>query len=85
MEYSQAIADLICEALAEGHSLRSICKSDDFPSKANVFRWLSSNKDFADQYAHAREAQADALFDEILEIILLACPSHLYYFTKERF
>lgn len=68
MEFNQERADLICEALAEGHSLREICKADDMPSKANVFRWLSSNKEFADQYTRAREAQADSLFDDILAI-----------------
>jgi hypothetical protein len=34
-----------------------------------VFRWLAENLEgFRDQYARAREAQADAIFDEILEI-----------------
>ena len=33
-----------------------------------VFRWLSEFSRFRDRYARAREAQADALFDEILEI-----------------
>lgn len=67
-DYSQEIADLICEALAEGWSLRSICKGDDFPNKGTVFRWLATNKAFSDQYARAREAQADCLFDDILAI-----------------
>lgn len=40
------------------------------PSKASVFRWLASEnlKSFRDQYARAREAQADAMADEILQI-----------------
>ena len=38
------------------------------PNKATVFRWLASNDAFRDQYARAREAQADAIFDEILHI-----------------
>jgi uncharacterized transporter YbjL len=33
-----------------------------------VFRWLESNETFREQYARAREAQADTLADEILEI-----------------
>jgi hypothetical protein len=33
-----------------------------------VFRWLESNDAFREQYARAREAQADTLADEILEI-----------------
>ncbi|MDH0114064.1 terminase small subunit protein [Rhizobium pusense] len=66
--YSVEVADTICERLAEGKSLNSICASDDMPHKATVFRWLSSHDEFRDQYARAREAQADVLFDEILDI-----------------
>lgn len=38
------------------------------PDKATVFRWLVANEPFRDQYTLAREAQADTLFDEMLEI-----------------
>jgi len=38
------------------------------PNRATVFRWLGANVEFCDQYARARESQADALFDEILGI-----------------
>jgi len=33
-----------------------------------VYRWLDENADFRDQYARAREEQADKLFREIIEI-----------------
>jgi hypothetical protein len=39
--YSVKVADTICERLAEGKSLNSICASDDMPHKATVFRWIS--------------------------------------------
>ena len=67
-EYSHAVADAICEELANGRSLRAICVDDGMPSKSTVFRWLAANMEFRDQYARAREAQADALADEILDI-----------------
>lgn len=38
------------------------------PSQSMVFRWLSTNAEFREQYAYAREAQADALFNEALDI-----------------
>ena len=38
------------------------------PDKATVLRWLSQDTVFRDQYARAREDQADALFEEVLEI-----------------
>lgn len=67
-EFSQELFDTICERIAEGESLRDICKNADMPNKATVFRWLASNPALSDQYARARESQADALFDDILEI-----------------
>ena len=60
-----------------GESLRAICKPDDMPTRSTVFRWLAKadQKDadpdmiaFRDQYARAREEQADAIFDECLQI-----------------
>ncbi len=68
--FTQETADAICEALADGKSLRSICAADDMPHTSTVCRWLADEKNsaFREQYARAREAQADAIFDEILDI-----------------
>lgn len=65
---SPEIKDKICEQLASGRSLRSILDDDGMPASSAVFRELSLDKLFQEQYARAREAQADALFDEIQEI-----------------
>lgn len=67
-EFTEEMADLICERLAEGESLRAICRDDAMPSAVTVFKWLSQNADFAKRYAHAREMQAEAMADQILEI-----------------
>lgn len=67
-EFTQAMGDAICERLSDGESLRSICDGEDMPNKATVFRWLAANEAFRDQYAVAREAQADAMFDDMLDI-----------------
>jgi hypothetical protein len=68
--FTQDIADTICTRLAEGESLRTICKSDDMPDKATVMRWLADpeKKEFCDQYARAREAQADFYAESVIEI-----------------
>lgn len=68
--FTQKIADAICEGIAEGRSLRDICSDEGMPNKATVFRWLADDAYvlFRDQYTRAREAQADVLFDEILQI-----------------
>lgn len=66
--FAQDIADAICERLMDGESLRTICKSDDMPAASTVFRWLTLHKPFSEQYARAREIQADLLFDDVLDI-----------------
>lgn len=71
MDFDQTIADEICERLAKGESLRKICEAgrDDFiPCRTVVFKWLDNNEAFADQYARAREAQAEHFVGEIIEI-----------------
>lgn len=67
-EFAQETADAICELIADGQSLRSICKREDMPAQSTVFKWLSEQPAFSEQYARAREAQADTLFDEVLAI-----------------
>lgn len=66
--YTDQKADMICERLSDGESLRSICSDDGMPDRGTVFRWLATNETFRSQYARAREAQADALADDILSI-----------------
>jgi len=67
-DYNQDISDKICERIADGESLRTICSDDDMPNKATVFRWLAKFPAFSDQYARARDTQAEAIVDEILNI-----------------
>ena len=66
--FTDKIADEICERIALGESLRAICRDEHMPAMSAVFRWLGSNESFREQYTHAREAQADALADDILDI-----------------
>ena len=68
LEFKEDVADAICERLADGESLRSICRDDDMPAKSTVFKWLGLIPAFADQYARARETQADSLADDIVDI-----------------
>src|ERR1700737_4670953 len=66
--YTPEITSAICRRLMEGESLRAICRDEAMPSTSAVCEWLANHKDFAEQYARAREVQADTLADEILEI-----------------
>jgi hypothetical protein len=66
--FTQEMADAICERLVDGDSLRAICRDPEMPAISTVCRWLAHNEEFQKQYACAREAQADTLADEILDI-----------------
>ena len=66
--YSQEVADAICEHIAHGKSLVSYCLQDGAPSYRAVMRWLEANETFRQNYAQAREAQADYLAEEIVQI-----------------
>lgn len=67
-DFTQEIADIICERLANGESLRRVCRDDDMPNASTVHLWVIKNEAFSKQYARAREVQADKLFEEVLEI-----------------
>src|SRR5690606_10358485 len=67
-DYNDQIADVICERIADGESLRGICACEGMPSKATVFRWLGKHKGFPAQYARARDEQAESFADEMVAI-----------------
>ena len=67
-DYTPELTAQICERLAIGESLRSICRDDAMPSLASIFLWLGKYPEFSEQYARAREAQAESHADQIVEI-----------------
>src|SRR6185503_2410404 len=69
MAYSREIADQILSQMAEGMTLREICKQPGMPSAPTVRRWVVADLDgIAERYVRARDAQANHWADEILEI-----------------
>lgn len=67
-DYTQELADKICEELAEGVSLRTVCVAEDMPAASTVFSWLRTRKEFLEQYARAKQESADAMAEDILDI-----------------
>ena len=67
--YSEAIAELICDAISEGGALYRLCEErPDFPAERTVYRWLDTHPGFAQKYARARELQQDREADKIVVI-----------------
>lgn len=82
--YTKALGLKICNRIAAGESLRSICLDVTLPHRSTVFRWLMASKTkkvkngenivvpsfpaFQDQYRAARELQFAGYADEIMDI-----------------
>lgn len=66
--YTPEIAAYVCAQIADGNSLRKICREDGVPALTTIFEWLGSKPEFAEQYARAKEAQADAMAEDMLDI-----------------
>ena len=73
--YTDELGATICLRLTEGESLRAICRDDDTPHITTVMAWLFDPMDsddprfaFRDSYARARQAQAELMAEEIMEI-----------------
>lgn len=67
-DYTPEMAELICEMLADGHGLKTICDRDGMPSRSTFRRWLVQVPELRAMYARAREDQADTLADQIADI-----------------
>lgn len=67
-KFSPELFDRICARMAEGESLRAICRSHGMPNKTTVLGWLDRDEKLAAQYADAQRLRAEHYFDEIIDI-----------------
>jgi hypothetical protein len=67
--YSDEIKERICELVADGKSLRDICKDKTLPSRRTVQTWLEKNEEFRRAYEVALFCFAEDTAREVLEII----------------
>jgi len=61
----------ILERVARGEAIRNICgvdRDDWLPSWATFRKRVMADDEFATRYARAKDAKADAIFDEVLTI-----------------
>lgn len=66
--YNKATANAICERVAQGEPVRRICRDDEMPHRATVYRWLAEREEFQAAYALAMQCRIDDMADECLEI-----------------
>ena len=67
-KFTQTLADNICERIANGESLRNICRDAAMPNQDTVHSWLNKDKEFSEQYTRARARQEDSYFEDLIEI-----------------
>lgn len=68
--YTAEIADAVLERMAEGKPLRHICQDNpELPAESTIRGWAVQDIDgFAARYARAREAQMEAMAEDIIQI-----------------
>jgi len=68
--YNLELGKKVCRLIATSTmGLHKLCRlNPDLPSHTVIYEWRLDHPEFADQYAHAKQIQADLLAEEILEI-----------------
>ena len=67
--FSPELADRLCERLADGETLRAICRDEGMPDERTVRRWaLDDVEGFSTQYARASEIGYQGMADDLTEI-----------------
>ncbi len=67
-KYTEAIAREICSRIAEGQTLRSICRDEHMPGFATVYRWMEGCEAFSTRIARARDIGYDAIAEDAMAI-----------------
>lgn len=67
-KYTTELADLICQKISQGKSLKSICSEEGMPSMSSVFNWIHSEKGFLEKYDAATEERTIAMGEEIIDL-----------------
>ena len=68
VRFSRAVAEEICERIAQGESWSQISADEAMPSYTTLYSWLKKYPEFAELYMSARQALADRKFDSAWQI-----------------
>jgi len=66
--YSDVLAATICQRMADGESLRAICRDDAMPDMVTVYKWIGKYPEFANQYKAAQEDRVTTFAEEMVDI-----------------
>lgn len=68
VKYSPELAATICARLSSGLSMRRLCRRDDMPHRATIFKWIAIYPDFRTEYMRALEARGCSYGEQVEEI-----------------
>jgi hypothetical protein len=68
VRYTEQLGKRICEQLAEGKTLSSICRGPGMPTEGAVRQWALKGGEFGDKYERARFLGYLKMADEIIDI-----------------
>jgi hypothetical protein len=67
--YTEALAEEICRRIADGETLKQVCRDEHIPADSTVRLWVLDDRDgFSARYARARDLHLEGMADEITEI-----------------
>lgn len=67
-DYTDEIAEEICERISTGEPLAQICRDDHMPALRTVYDWRDAREKFSANIARAREAGFDVIAVDALRI-----------------
>lgn len=67
-EQKEKIFTTVFERMTKGEALRNVLKEKDMPDPVTFYKWLELEEDKIKQYAHASQARADSIFEDMLTI-----------------
>lgn len=67
-DFADDVIEELLDRTSEGEPLTKVCSDKRMPSRASVYSWLESDKEFAGRFHAARARGIHALAEECLEI-----------------
>lgn len=67
--YNLTIADEIVHRIADGETLRAICRDEHMPAWRTVYDWIGEHEEFAARIARSRDLGFDAIAEDTIAMI----------------
>lgn len=66
--YTNEIAELVCDLIGNGISLKRVCQVPGMPTRQVVMKWTREDEHFESMYTRAKIGSTEAMADDILDI-----------------